>query len=97
VALAQPEDEIPHVFQTADNTLDVRGHTLEEATGAVEAFFDQCIVKHVNPVVVIHGHGTGRLKSGLRERFRDSRYVERFRPGGPGEGRDGVTVVSLNV
>jgi DNA mismatch repair protein MutS2 len=91
------QDEIPHVFQTSDNTLDVRGHTLEEALQRTEAFFDQSIVKHVNPVLIIHGHGTGRLKAGLREQFRESRYVERFRPGGPGEGRDGVTVVALNL
>jgi DNA mismatch repair protein MutS2 len=91
------QEAIPHVFQTGENTLDLRGHTLEEALTRAEAFFDQCIVKHVNPVLVIHGHGTGRLKAGLRERFRESRYVERFRPGGAGEGRDGVTVVSLNL
>jgi DNA mismatch repair protein MutS2 len=96
VAVNAPE-EIPHVFQTAENTLDVRGRTLEEAVQQTEAFFDRCIVKHVTPVLVIHGHGTGRLKVGLRERFSASRYVARFRPGGPGEGRDGVTVVALNV
>lgn len=94
---AEAPEEIPHVFQTAENTLDVRGRTLEEAVQQAESFFDQCIVKHINPVLVIHGHGTGRLKAGLRERFGASRYVARFRPGGPGEGRDGATVVSLNL
>jgi dsDNA-specific endonuclease/ATPase MutS2 len=45
--------------------------------------------------MVIHGHGTGRLKLGLRERLQESPYVAAFRPGGAHEGRDGVTIVAL--
>jgi DNA mismatch repair protein MutS2 len=89
--------EIPHVFPSAENSLDVRGLRLEEALERVEAFFDLCVMKHISPVLVIHGHGTGKLKAGLRLRLGESRYVEAFRPGGEREGRDGATAVALNL
>ncbi len=93
--LAQPA--IPSVFSTSENTVDLRGLRLDEALERAERFFDTCVMKHVSPVVLIHGHGTGKLKAGLRDRLRFSRYVAALRPGDAGEGRDGVTVVALNV
>jgi len=92
-----PAEEIPPAFPSSENTVDVRGMNLEDALAEVERFFDHCVMTHVSPVVVIHGHGVGRLKNGLREQFKGSRYVHRFRPGSPSEGRDGVTVVALNL
>jgi DNA mismatch repair protein MutS2 len=91
---AAPPD-IPFALSTEENTLDVRGLRLEEALEQTEQFFDRCTMKHVSPVMVIHGHGTGRLKLGLRERLQESPYVAAFRPGGAHEGRDGVTIVAL--
>jgi DNA mismatch repair protein MutS2 len=80
-----------------ENTLDLRGLRLGEALERVERFFDLCVIKHVSPVLLIHGHGTGRLKAGLRENLRDSPYVAAFRPGEGREGGDGVTVVALKL
>ncbi|MFI5399690.1 MAG: endonuclease MutS2 [SAR324 cluster bacterium] len=88
---------VPSALPTLENTLDVRGLRLHEALAQAERFFDQCVMKHVSPVILIHGHGTGRLKAGLRERLKTSRYVAALRPGDAGEGRDGVTVLALNV
>ena len=88
---------VPSALQTSENALDVRGLRLEEAVEQAERFFDVCMMKHVSPVILIHGHGTGRLKAGLRERLKTSRYVAALRPGDAGEGRDGVTVLALNL
>lgn len=74
---------------------DVRGERVEEAMMMVESFLDRAMQRNAPFVYIIHGHGTGRLKSVLREYFKTSPYVQKFRPGERGEGQDGVTVVVM--
>jgi DNA mismatch repair protein MutS2 len=81
--------------QTRANTLDLRGQRADEALGELEAFLDRTALEGADVVFVIHGHGTGALRKVVREYLATSPYVERFRPGGKGEGGDGVSVVSL--
>ncbi len=50
----------------------------------------------INCCVIIHGHGTGALKSAIRENLKMSIYVNEFRPGEQGEGSDGVTIAMIN-
>lgn len=76
------------------NTIDLRGFRVEEAFPAIEAFFDA----HTNRssvVFVLHGHGTGALKQGVRQWLPSSRYVKDFRPANAEEGGDALTVVRL--
>jgi DNA mismatch repair protein MutS2 len=75
--------------------LDVRGKAADEALDEVVAALDRATMAGVPLLRVIHGHGTGRLKSALRDYFRGSPYVEDFRPGDRSEGGDGVTVARL--
>ncbi|HJX52537.1 MAG TPA: Smr/MutS family protein, partial [Polyangia bacterium] len=85
----------PVSMQNGANTLDLRGQRADEALGELEAFLDRTALEGADTVFVIHGHGTGALRKVVREYLATSPYVERFRPGGKGEGGDGVSVVSL--
>jgi DNA mismatch repair protein MutS2 len=85
----------PVSMQTGANTLDLRGQRADEALAELEAFLDRTALEGADVVFVIHGHGTGALRKVVREYLATSPYVERFRPGGKGEGGDGVSVVSL--
>ncbi|MBW2260359.1 MAG: Smr/MutS family protein [Deltaproteobacteria bacterium] len=82
-------------LQTAYNTLDLRGQGLDEAQIDLDAFIDQAIEMGIEEVFVIHGHGKGVLKNGLRRYLRHLKKVVSFRPGKRGEGGDGVTVCML--
>lgn len=75
--------------------VDVRGRPADEALDEVVAALDRATLSGAPYLRIIHGHGTGRLKSVLREYLKDSPYVEEFRPGDRAEGGDGVTVVKL--
>jgi DNA mismatch repair protein MutS2 len=88
-----PPQEIPAV---RSHTVDVRGLRADEALSELTAFLDRTALEgNADTVCVIHGHGTGALRKAVREYLATSPYVQRFRPGGPAEGGDGVSVVSL--
>jgi DNA mismatch repair protein MutS2 len=86
----------PRSYHADDQTIiDVRGKAADDALDEIVAALDRATLAGVPLVRVIHGHGTGRLKSVLRNYLRDSPYVEDFRPGDRSEGGDGVTVARL--
>ena len=94
-ALAGDEPPAPAALVTRATSVDVRGLRADEALHEVEAFLDRAALEGADTIAVIHGHGTGALRKVVRELLATSPYVERFRSGGPGEGGDGVSIVSL--
>ena len=74
---------------------DVRGCNLDEAILAVDMFLDGAILNRLKQVYIIHGKGTGILRSGIQQHLRRHPAVSEFRLGQYGEGEDGVTVVTL--
>lgn len=82
-------------MKQAKQELDVRGLNVEEAIIEIEKFFDDSILFGLKRVDIIHGKGTGALRTGLTDFFRKSKYVDEFRLGNADEGGAGVTVVTL--
>jgi DNA mismatch repair protein MutS2 len=79
--------------RTARNTVDVRGLRVHEAEAAVE----EVLRAASGPVWVIHGHGTGKLKRGLREWLEGVPYVERVTDAEPGDGGGGCSVIWVKL
>jgi DNA mismatch repair protein MutS2 len=88
-------EDIPAALPSRANSVDLRGMRADEALAEVQAYLDKAVLGGTDTIYVIHGHGTGALRKAVREYLATSPYVERFRPGGKGEGGDGVSVVSV--
>ncbi len=78
------------------STLDLRGYKVEEALDSLESYLDKASLANLACVTVIHGHGTGALKSAVRDFLSTSPYVAKFRAGEDSEGGDGVSVIDIN-
>ncbi len=78
------------------NTIDLRGYKVDDALDSLEAYLDKASLANLTPVYVIHGNGTGALRTYVRDYVSTSPYVAKFRPGEQSEGGDGVTVIDIN-
>jgi DNA mismatch repair protein MutS2 len=83
------------VIRSSHNTCDLRGARVEEAFVTLEQYFDQQIIRGRKRIFILHGHGTGALRSGIRGWLSSSGYVADWRPANADEGGDAFTVVDL--
>ncbi len=84
-------DETP--VRTESTTCDVRGMRVDEALGRVEAFVNRLLSDGHPAGFVLHGHGTGALKSAIREHLEAHRFVARSRAADTDDGGDAFTVL----
>ena len=86
-----------HTLRTAavPSQIDLRGMMTDEAIAVLERFLDTAMMGKLETVTIIHGKGTGAVRSAVRTYLKRSRYIKSFRPGRYGEGEDGVTVAEL--
>jgi DNA mismatch repair protein MutS2 len=75
--------------------LDIRGRRVEEGLEALDRFLDSAFLSRMPWVRVIHGKGTGKLRTAVREALKSNSHVTSFEEGIEGEGGAGVTVVRL--
>ena len=75
--------------------INLLGMTVEEALMEADQFIDHAVLNHISPIYLIHGKGTGALRSAIQAHLRGHRNVKSFRLGRYGEGETGVTVVEL--
>jgi DNA mismatch repair protein MutS2 len=81
--------------RTLDTTLDVRGNRVDEAVDQVDRFVDESLLAGRDAIFVVHGHGTGALRTAIRSHLQAHKGIEKLRPGEQSEGGDGVTVAFL--
>ena len=77
------------------SSLDLRGQTVEEALMEVDNFLDRASRMHLSQVTIIHGKGTGALRTAVQQHLRRCSQVKSFRLGTYGEGESGVTIADL--
>lgn len=75
--------------------LDIRGKNSDDGIYELGMFLDNAVLSGVGLVTVIHGKGTGILRSAVHKYLKGHPSVKSFRLGVYGEGEDGVTIVEL--
>ena len=99
--LHHPEPELPPV--TVDETeefdprLNVRGLTQEDARTSLERFLDHAEMHGSRQISILHGKGTGALRTMIWDHLRRDKRVSEVRFGAPNEGGNGVTFVTLKA
>ncbi len=81
--------------RSALTDLDVRGMNAEEALMEVDRFIDNAVMAGLQRITIIHGKGTGVLRTAVGQHLRRHPSVKGHRLGTFGEGEMGVTVVEL--
>ncbi|MDD5312734.1 MAG: endonuclease MutS2 [Dehalococcoidia bacterium] len=85
----------PRTTRPASPELDLRGKRADLVGAHLDTYLNDAFMSHLMEVRVIHGYGTGAVRNAVREFLQGHALVKSFRPGGQGEGGDGVTVVRL--
>ena len=76
--------------------IDIRGMASDEAILELDKYIDNALVSGLETIRIIHGKGTGVLRSSVQTHLRSHKAVKSFRLGTFGEGENGVTIAELN-
>jgi len=75
--------------------LDIRGARAEEALAVLDRYLNDAAVAGVGRLRIVHGKGTGALRTAIRAALTGHPLVRTHEPAGPSEGGDGATIVTL--
>ena len=75
--------------------INLLGRTVDEALSELDKYLDDAYLAHLSTVRVVHGKGTGALRSAVHSHLKRVKYVKSYRLGEYGEGDAGVTIVTF--
>lgn len=88
-----------HIQNTASKNIsseiNLIGENVDTAVAELDKYLDNCTMAHLKQVRIIHGKGTGKLREGIHNYLKKSKYVSSYRIAGFGEGDYGVTIAEL--
>ncbi|MCD8090925.1 MAG: endonuclease MutS2 [Clostridiales bacterium] len=81
--------------KSVSTEVDLRGLNVYEGIDKLDKYIDSAILAGISPVNIIHGKGTGVMRSAVHDFLKSHSSVKSYRLGEYGEGDSGITVVVL--
>ena len=75
--------------------INLLGKTVDEALSELDKYLDDAYLAHLPSVRIVHGKGTGALRSAVQNYLKKNRVIKSFRLGELGEGDAGVTIAEF--
>ena len=75
--------------------INVIGQNVEDAIFIIDKYLDDCYLANLPSARIVHGKGTGKLRSGIHNFLKKHPHVKSYRLGTFGEGEMGVTIVEF--
>ena len=80
---------------SVSSEINLLGYTVDEAIAVLDKYLDDAYIARIPQVRIVHGKGTGALRSGITSYLHGVPYIIEFRLGQIGEGAEGVTIVTF--
>lgn len=80
---------------SVSSEINLLGYTVDEAIAVLDKYLDDAYLARIPQVRIVHGKGTGALRSGITSYLHGVPYIKEFRLGQIGEGAEGVTIVTF--
>jgi DNA mismatch repair protein MutS2 len=81
--------------KSISSEINVIGQNVDEACFSIDKYLDNCVLSGLPSIRIVHGKGTGALRTGIHKFLKSHPHVKSFRIGTFGEGEMGVTIVEL--
>ncbi|MBL7820397.1 MAG: Smr/MutS family protein [Saprospiraceae bacterium] len=81
---------------TLSGTIDLRGQKVEHAILALEDYLDQALLTSLKTAKILHGKGSGVLKTAIHKQLKKFKFVQSFYHPEEEEGGAGITIVTFN-
>lgn len=75
--------------------INLLGKTVDEAISLLDKYLDDAYLAHLSSVRIVHGKGTGALRSAVTAHLKRTKYIASYRAGAYGEGDAGVTIAEF--
>lgn len=104
MTLIEPEKEVPQKTMATvrssggprvSTQLDLRGRRYEDALQEVDQYLDAAILAGYSQVTIVHGKGTGALRTGITDYLKNHRSVKKFELAPHNQGGSGATIVQF--
>lgn len=81
--------------KNVSHSLNLVGYHIDEGIAALDKYLDDCVLRGLKNVKVIHGFGSGQLKKAIHEYLKTKKNIKSFRLGNELDGGAGATVIEL--